>query len=74
MSSVVQTGVKAHDDTCANSLRTLQASVAGAGGSQSTINTAYILHYRNVVKSAIANGCGVEPAMTALRSLGVTGQ
>jgi hypothetical protein len=71
MSSVVQTGNLAHDNTCANSLRTLQASIAAAGGSQSVINVAYVTHFRNVAKSAVLNGCGAEPALVALRSLGV---
>lgn len=66
------TGVKAHDDTCTKSEGILQSATVGA--TQAAINAAAITHYRNVVKSALANGCGVEPAMTALRSLGVTGQ
>jgi hypothetical protein len=72
MSSVVQTGNKVHDDACINSLRTLQAGLPAAS-TQAAINALYVSHYRNVAKSAVANGCGVEPAMTALRGLGVTG-
>jgi hypothetical protein len=56
-----------------NSLHTLQAGLPAAS-TQAAVNALYVTHYRNVAKSAVANGCGVEPAMTALRSLGVTGQ
>jgi hypothetical protein len=72
MSGIIQTGNVTHDTNCINSERTLQAAIA-AGGSQATINSAHITHFRNCAKSAIANGCGVEPFMTALRGLGVTG-
>jgi hypothetical protein len=67
--STVITGVKAHDDTVAKSEGTRQAAVAGA--SQSAIITAEITHYRTCIASAIANKCGTEPFVTALRSLGV---
>jgi hypothetical protein len=69
MSSVVQTGNTSHDTACLNSQRVLQA--AEATGNQATITAATIVHYRNVAKSAILNNCGAEPALVALRSLGV---
>jgi hypothetical protein len=74
MPSVTQSGNTSHDTSCANALRAYQAAEAAAAGNQTTINTAAITFYRAVVKSGLANGCGVEPAMSALRRLGVTGQ
>ena len=70
--SQVKTGNTSHDNTVATSEGSLQTMLAGA--SQSSIRTSEINHYRTCLRSAIANGCGVEPFMSALRSLGVTGQ
>jgi hypothetical protein len=72
MSSIIFTGVKAHDDTCRASLVTLQAAIAGTP-TQATVNAAYITHYRNCRASAIANGCGTDVFVTALRELKVGG-
>lgn len=49
-----------------------QAEVAAAT-TQAQVNAAAIKFNRAVVRSGLANGVGVEPAMTALRALGVTG-
>ncbi len=68
MSSIIQTGVKAHDDACRASLSTLQAAIAGVT-SQATVNSAHITHYRTCRTSAIANSCGHEPFDAALREL-----
>jgi hypothetical protein len=74
MSSIVSTGVKAHDDACNKSLAQLQAANAGVT-SQATLNANFITHYRNCLASAKTNngGNGLEPFATALRSLGAGG-
>ena len=64
------TGVKAHDDAVKVSYGALQVAITGAT-TQAAINTAYITHYRACLASAKANGCGIEPFVTALKSLGV---
>ncbi len=74
MPSVIQSGNVSHDKGCIDALRTYQAAETAAAGNQTTINAAAITFFRAVVKSGLANGCGVEPAMSALRRLGVTGQ
>jgi hypothetical protein len=50
-----------------------QNAVQAAAGNQTTINSAAITFHRGVVKSGLANNVGVEPSMTALRALGVSG-
>jgi hypothetical protein len=74
MSSVIQTGVKAHDDACNKGLVALQAAIAGTP-TQPQVNSAYITHYRNCLASAKTNngGNGLEPFASALRSLGAGG-
>jgi hypothetical protein len=74
MPSVTQSGNTSHDTACANALRTYQAAEAAAAGNQTTINTAAITYFRAIVSSGLKNNCGVEAAMTALKTLGVTGQ
>jgi len=71
--STVNSGNRTHDTTCNQSEGVRQVSVAAAT-TQAAVNTAEILHYRNCLASALANNCGVQPFMSALRSLGVTGQ
>ena len=53
-----------------------QQAVAAANGTVATIRTAEIAFHRAVVSSCIANnnGAGLQPAMQALRELGVTGR
>jgi hypothetical protein len=65
-------GIKAHDVTVMAAELTRQNAVAAAT-TQSAINAAAIAFHRAVIKSGLANGVGVEPSMTALRSLGQTG-
>jgi hypothetical protein len=67
--SQVQTGVKTHDDAVSKSEGVRQGAVVGA--SMSAVVLAEITHYRACLASAIANKCGSEPFVTALRSLGV---
>ena len=64
---------KPHNDTQNAAEGARQSAVAAAGNNQAAINAAAIAFQRAVVRSALANGVGVEPAMTALKSLGVTG-
>jgi hypothetical protein len=67
MPSVVQTGNATHDAACAAALTTCNQAIAAAAGNSASIKTAEQTYYRAVVKSALANGCGVEPAMTVLQ-------
>lgn len=69
--SQVQTGNRTHDAAVNKSYGTVQATVAVAA-TQAAVNTAYITHYRTCIASAVANGCGTEPFVTALKSLGAT--
>jgi hypothetical protein len=69
MSSVTQSGVKAHDDTCNKSLGQLQNNIAGVT-SQASINAFYVTHYKNCLASALTNGVPSEAFRTALRQLG----
>jgi hypothetical protein len=69
--SQVQTGVLTHDQTVNKSEGAHQAAVAAAGSSQPAVNAAAITHYRACLVSALANKCGTDPFMAALRSLGV---
>lgn len=73
--STASSGVKNHDDACAKSEGARQVAVAAAGSNQAAITAAEVQHYRNVLSSCRLNlgGAGQEAAMTALRSLGVTG-
>jgi hypothetical protein len=72
MSSIIQSGVKAHDDACRASLVTLQAAIAGTP-TQATVNTATIVHYRACRTSALANGCSPNQFINALKELGTGG-
>jgi hypothetical protein len=74
MPSVTQSGNTAHDTACANALRTYQAAEATAAGNQTAINTAAVTYFRAIVKSGLANSCGVEAAMTALKNIAGVGQ
>jgi hypothetical protein len=71
--SVVKTGVnQAHDAACLASESQRQIAVVAAAN-QAAVNAAEITHYRNCLASAKANGCGFEPFVAALRSLGTGG-
>lgn len=70
--SLVKTGKIVHDNSVAASEATLQSAVKTAS-TQAAINSATVTHYRACLASAIKNGCGVEPFITALRSLGYPG-
>jgi hypothetical protein len=68
--SQVQTGNSAHDAAVNKSYGVLQAAIAGMP-TQTAVNAAYVAHYRTCIISAIANKCGIEPFLTALKTLGV---
>lgn len=65
-------GIKAHDDVVNAAEAVRQAALVGTP-TQTAVKNAEVIFYRAVARSAIKNGCGIEPAMTALRGLGVTG-
>jgi hypothetical protein len=67
------TGIKAHDDVV-NAAEGARQTAVAAASNQAGVKSAEVTYYRAVVKSALKNGCGVQPAMQALRELGVTGQ
>jgi hypothetical protein len=69
LSSVVKSGVKAHDDACLLALGTLQAAIAGVT-SQATVNSAYVTFHTTCFNSAKTNGLQSEAFRTALRQLG----
>jgi hypothetical protein len=71
--STGNSGVKNHDDSVNSAEMTRQIAVAAAAGNAATIRNAEIVFHRVVVKSALANGCGVQPALQALRELGTGG-
>jgi hypothetical protein len=68
MSSIIQTGVKVHDDNCRAALSTLQAAIVGVT-SQATVNSSHITYYKACLASAVANNCGSDPFRAALREL-----
>ncbi len=68
--SQVQTGNQAHDAAVNRSYGVLQAALAGMP-TQAAVNAAYITHYHACLASAVANKCGTEPFVTALKTLGV---
>jgi len=67
--SQVQTGKLAHDQAVNKSYGTLQSALASAT-TQTSVNSAYVTHYQACLASALANGCGTEPFVTALKTLG----
>jgi hypothetical protein len=71
--SIIKTGNFVHDETCNLSEMTRQVAVAAAAGNRAAIIAAEIAHYRTCLASAVANGCGREPFLNALRSLGKGG-
>ena len=67
-----QSGIKAHDDVVNAAEAARQSSITPATA-QATVISADVLFYRAVVKSALKNGVSTSAAMSALKSLGVTG-
>jgi hypothetical protein len=65
-------GIKAHDDVV-NAAEGVRQTAVAAASSQAAVKSAEVTYYRAVAKSALKNGCGVEAAMSALKSLGQTG-
>jgi hypothetical protein len=67
-------GNAAHD-AAVNAAELVRQNSVAAATSQAAVNTATLVFHRAVVASGIKNGCGVEPSMTAIRTLlGATGQ
>lgn len=64
------TGNLVHDAAVNKSYGVLQAALSGMP-TQAAVNAAYLTHYRTCLASAIANKCGTETFVTALKSLGV---
>jgi hypothetical protein len=64
-----------HSQTVTKAEGVRQQAVALAAGNVATIRTAEIAFYRSVVTSCRVNNnyAGIQPAMQALRELGVTG-
>lgn len=68
---IIRSGNSTHDATCLTAEGTRQTAAASA--TQAAVNTAEIAFYRSVRASALANGCGVEASVSALRALGTGG-
>jgi hypothetical protein len=68
MSSVLKTGVVAHDNACLAALNTLQGSITPSS-TQAQVNAAYIAFHRAVIASCRANNnsSGMEPSLVALK-------
>jgi hypothetical protein len=73
--SITQSGKTAHDTACNSAELTRQNAVAAAGNNQASVTAAEIIYFKAVAKSCRDNngGSGIEVAMTALKSLGVSG-
>jgi hypothetical protein len=65
-----------HNVTVTKAEGVRQQAIVAAAGNVATIRTAEIAFHRAVVNSCIANNnsAGLQPAMQALRELGVTGR
>jgi hypothetical protein len=70
--SISKSGNKSHDDAVNLAEGARQVAVAAAS-TQAAVNTAEITFYRTAKTSALANGVGIEPFVTALRALGTGG-
>jgi hypothetical protein len=70
--SVIKSGVKAHDDTCAKAEGARQVSVAGAS-SQAAVRSAEVTYYQTVKASALSNSVSPSVFSDALKALGQTG-
>jgi hypothetical protein len=68
MSSVVKTGVVAHDNACLAALNTLQGALPAAT-TQNATNALYVTFHRAVIASCKANNNsnGMEPSLVALK-------
>jgi hypothetical protein len=69
--STSQTGNLAQDTAVNAAESARQVAVASASGSAATARSAEITFYRACLASAIANKCGTEQFIAALRALGV---
>jgi len=70
--SIVTTENRTHNANILAAEMTRQVAVANAAN-QAAVILAEIAHYRTCLKSAIANGCGQEPFIAALRTLAFPG-
>jgi hypothetical protein len=70
--SISKSGNKSHDDAVNAAEGVRQVAVAAAS-TQAAVNTAEITFYRAAKASALANGCGAEPFISALKQLGTGG-
>jgi hypothetical protein len=70
--SISKSGNKSHDDTVNTAEGVRQIAVAAAA-TQAAVNSAEVTFYRAALASAKANGIGIEPFVSALRSLGTGG-
>jgi hypothetical protein len=69
---IINTTSASHNSAVQAAEMARQASVAAAT-TQAQLTSAAITFHRAVLKSALANACGTEASMSALRALGVTG-
>jgi hypothetical protein len=70
--SVHRSGNKNFDDAV-NFAEGVRQAACAPGMTQAACNTAEIAFYRAALASAKANGIGIEPFVSALRSLGTGG-
>jgi hypothetical protein len=70
--SVSKSGHQVHDATVNAAEGTRQVAVAAAA-SQSAVASAEVTFYRAALASAKTNGIGIEPIVSALKSLGTGG-
>lgn len=68
--STVKTGKQGHDDTVNVAESARQSAVLTTTTPKSTVVSADATFHRAAAKSAIANGCGAVPFLTALRENG----
>jgi hypothetical protein len=73
MSSNGTNGINRAFDTAVIAAEGVRQGLITPTTAQATVNSIEISYYRAVAKAAIADGCSPSAAMSALRSLGVTG-
>jgi hypothetical protein len=71
MMSTIKTGNTTHDAKVNGAEAVRQAAVV-PGATKATVVAADATFHRTAALSAVANGCGVVPFLTALRELGQT--
>jgi hypothetical protein len=54
--SIIQTGNRTHDATCATAEMTRQVADAAAGSNQATVNANAVTYFRSVIASCVTNG------------------